>query len=408
VELPATHYDGAAELGDAVAHHHLAAFFEAREPLHAGYRNLEKSLAEYRDIAAEGGWPAIPGNGEIRIDGKDARAALLVKRLSVEDPVLARISNPSRIEIVDAVKRFQARHGLEEDGRVGGETLAALNVPAAERAAQIAANMERWRWLPRVMEPRYVMVNAAEQSVQYVRDGKAVLTSRVIVGRKGSQTPITRSEIQAVVVNPPWNVPGDIAARDLLPRLKQNANYLATKHMVLTDGPKDDPYGRKIDWRKVSPADFPYAIRQLPGPGTALGAVMLDSPNDFDVYLHDTPDKKFFALNDREISNGCVRVQQIFPLASLALRDDPEKGLAEIRKEQRTGKTQRLTLEDPLAVYFQYWTAIADADGHVQFRPDHYGRDGVLIDALNGKIVKKPKTLPEIASAMDPAFDPSP
>src|SRR5205814_9656558 len=111
-------------------------------------------------------------------------------------------------------------------------------------------------------------------------------------------------ETQVVVVDPAWTVTGDIAARERMPRVKGNPNDLALEHMVLADGPPGDPSGRKIDWRKVTAADFPYAIRKLPGAGTALGAVMLDSPNDFDVYLHDTPDKKFFALNDREISNG--------------------------------------------------------------------------------------------------------
>jgi murein L,D-transpeptidase YcbB/YkuD len=207
-----------------------------------------------------------------------------------------------------------------------------------------------------------------------------------------------------VVVNPPWNIPGDIAARDLLPHLKQNPDYLALKHMVVTDGPPGDRSGRKIDWRKVSAADFPYAIQQLPGPGTALGALMLDSPNDFDVYLHDTPGKQFFTLPDREVSNGCVRVQQIFPLASLALKDDPEQGQAMLRQAVKTGKTQRLTLSSPLPVYFLYWTATADANGNVEFQPDHYGRDGVLIAALAGKRVKP------VARAIEPmaADDPTP
>src|SRR5579864_4551039 len=126
--------------------------------------------------------------------------------------------------------------------------------------------------------------------------------------------------------------------------------------MVLTDGPPGDPYGRTVDWRKIVPAEFPYAIRQLPGPQTALGELMLDSPNDFDVYLHDTPGKKVFAQQDREISNGCVRVQQIFPLASLALKDDPEQGQPMLRQAVKTGKTQRIALASPLPVYFQYWT----------------------------------------------------
>src|SRR5262249_53679044 len=154
-------------------------------------------------------------------------------------------------DIRDAVKRFQSLNGLTQDGRVRGDTLDALNVSAAARVSQIAANLERWRWLPRQLETRYVAVDVPDQSVQFVRNGAVVLSSGGIVGRKASPTPITRSEIVAAVVTPPWNIPGDIAARDLLPQLKRNPNYLATKHMVVTDGPPNDPYGRTINWRKV-------------------------------------------------------------------------------------------------------------------------------------------------------------
>jgi len=388
VELPAFRFNGAAGLAQALTSHMLAEFFADRLPPHPEYRQLAKALIRYRAIADEGGWPSLPGTNEIAFEGKDPRLSALIKRLSVEDSVFAAKPNPSKAELHDAVKRFQARNGLDQDGRVRGETLAALNVSAKARADQIAANMERWRWLPLQFESRYVAVNVPDQSVQFVRDGKAILTSRVIVGRKTSPTPITRSEIVAVVVNPPWDIPGDIAARDLLPHLRQNANYLATKRMVVTDGPPGDPYGRTIDWRKIVPAEFPYAIRQLPGPQTALGTVMLDSPNDFDVYLHDTPGKKFFASSEREISNGCVRVQQILPLASLMLKDNADRGMAVLKQASKSSQTQRLTLDKPLPVYFLYWTVMANSDGSIEFRPDRYHRDPALIAALAGKTVR--------------------
>ena len=273
---------------------------------------LPKPWRSIVESPIEGGWPSLPGQNEIKLDGKDRRLLLLIKRLAFEDPILAAIAKPSAAELRDAVKRFQTRNGLDVNGRVASETLAALNVPASIRVAQIAANMERWRWMPRKFERRYIAVNVPDQSLTFVRDGTIALSSRVIVGRETSPTPIVRSTVVAVVANPPWNIPGDIAARDLLPHLQRNPNYLASQNMVITDGPPDDPHGRKIDWRKIIPAEFPYAIRQLPGPTTALGVLMLDSPNDFDVYLHDTPNKKFFESEQREISNGCVRVQQIF------------------------------------------------------------------------------------------------
>jgi murein L,D-transpeptidase YcbB/YkuD len=382
VELPFTRSDNVADLSKALANHGIAKFLADLSPPHPEYRRLAEALARYRGIADAGGWPSLPGQNEIKLDGKDSRLGLLIKRLSFEDPTLAAIGKPSMTELRDAVKRFQLRNGLVENGRAAGETLAALNVPAAVRVAQIAANMERWRWMPRQFERRYVAVNVPDQSLVFVRDATVALSSRVIVGRKTSPTPITRSSVIAVVANPPWNIPGDIAARDLLPQLQRNPNYLALHNMVVTDAPADDPHGRKIDWRKIIPAEFPYAIRQLPGPTTALGALMLDSPNDFDVYLHDTPNKKFFESEQREISNGCVRVQQIFPLASLALTGDAAEGMQRLTKVTKSHETQRLVLDSPLPVYFLYWTALAGSDGQIGFRPDIYGRDATLIAAL--------------------------
>lgn len=382
-ELPSPAFDVAEALTQALSTGQLADFFVRLPPSHPEYRALAAALVRYRGIAERAGWPVLSGSKEIALDGKDARLKTLTQRLSIEDAEFAAVTRPSRDQIRDAVKRFQGRNGLAADGRVGGGMIAALNISAATRAEQIAVNMERWRWLP-PFEDRYVAVNVPDESVAFMRDGEALLTSRVVVGRKGSPTPLTRSEITSVVVNPPWNIPGDIAARDLLPQLKRNPNFLASRNMVVTNAPGGDRFGRKIDWKKITPAEFPYAIQQLPGPATALGSLMLDSPNDFDVYLHDTPNKKLFDLTEREVSNGCVRVQRIFPLASLALTDDPMQGMGKLNAALKTRETQRIALDAPLPVYFLYWTAVANADGAVGFRPDRYGRDAPLIAALKG------------------------
>jgi murein L,D-transpeptidase YcbB/YkuD len=404
--LPARVYDAPAELNRALETNSLPRYLADLPPQHPQYGRLAEALAAYRTIADEGGWPSVPGNNEVRLDRNNARLQALIQRLKAEDPILNAVEKPTQVQVRDGIKRFQARNGLVDDGRAGPETLAALNVPASMRAEQIAANMERWRWLPRRFESRYVTVNVPDQSVQFVRDGQVALNSKAIVGRKTSATPLLRTEIKTVVVNPPWNIPGDIAARDLLPRLKRNANYLATKNMVVMDAPPSDPHGRKINWRNIKAAEFPYAIRQLPGPTTALGAVMLDSPNDFDVYLHDTPNKKLYASNLREISNGCVRVQDIFPLASLALTGDADDGMSMINEARRTRETQRLPLDNPVPVYFLYWTASVDEEGNLDFRPDRYGRDAPLVAALaRGTAVAANSTTGE-DSPIDSTVDP--
>ena len=223
-ELPQANYDFGAELRRALESGSVARYLAELAPSHPEYHRLAGALARYRTIADEGGWPAVPGKGEIRLDRKSPRLDALIARLKFEDAALDGMAKPSQAQVRDAIKRFQLRNGLPDDGRAGAETLAAMNIPAETRAAQIAANMERWRWMPRRLESRYITVNVPDQTVQFVRDGEVALKSKVVVGRKASPTPIIRTEIKTVVVNPPWNIPGDIAARDLLPHLKLSAN----------------------------------------------------------------------------------------------------------------------------------------------------------------------------------------
>lgn len=382
VDLTAEEFDPVAALTIALESHSIAAFLAELPPRHPEYRRLVEALTTYRAIDASGGWPSIPGQGEIALQGSDARLKVLKTRLAYEDTDLSAIPTPSTDQLRDAVKRFQSRHGLNADGRVGPGTLAELNVPASLRVEQIAANLERWRWLPRTFERHYIRVDVPDESLDFVRDGDVVLSSKVVIGRRNSPTPILRTTIYWVVANPPWDIPDDIAASQFLPQLRKNPNYLAAHNMVLVNGPVGDPQGKRIDWRKVSSTGFPYHVVQIPGPDSALGYLMLDSPNDFDVYLHDTPAKNLFTLNDREVSNGCVRVEQILPLASLALTDDPESGLDRVRKTIASRQTASIPLDDPLPLYMLYWTAKVDSDGNVEFKPDRYDRDRPLIAAL--------------------------
>jgi murein L,D-transpeptidase YcbB/YkuD len=376
VGLPQASFDAGSDLERALRTNTVAVFLAGLPPPHAEYRRLAAAMVRYRDIAGKGGWPTLRANADTRA---------LRARLAFEDPALAADTNVTAAELKGAIARFQARHGLDDDGLVGPNTIAALNVPVAARVRQIAANMERWRWLPRQFERRYIAVDVPAQSLVFVQDGKAALTSRVIVGRKETTTPILRTMVAAIVASPPWNIPGDISARDLLPKLKLDPNYLATRNMVLVDGARDDPHGRKVDWKKETPTQMSYRrIRELPGPNNGLGQIMLDMPNDFDVYLHDTPGKEIFAEEERTISNGCIRVQEIFALASLALTSDAREGLPRLRAATAARQTQRLPVENPLPVYLLYWTAAADEEGAVSFRWDPYERDRPLLAAMGG------------------------
>jgi murein L,D-transpeptidase YcbB/YkuD len=384
VRLPARDFDIAALLTTALNRADIDAFFANLPPPHPEYQSLVDALARYRAIAAQGGWPVVSGNGPFAFDGNDLRAKLLARRLAFEDSALATNLEPSGDDVREALIRYQFRNGLEVDGKPNEKTLQALNVPPAIRVRQIIANMERWRWLPRAFERRHIRINVPDQSLDLIENGAVVLHSRVIIGKKVTPTPILRTEVLAVVANPPWDIPDDIAARQLLPHLRQNSNYLTVRNMTLVDGPASDPQGAGIDWRQVKSSRLPYQIRQPAGPDNVLGQYMLDSPNDFDVYMHDTPNKKLFTQNMREASNGCVRVEQIASLAALLLDEDGVEHSAALDLALASGETHSLALIHPLPAYMLYWTAIADPDGTVSFRPDRYNRDPALLAKLVG------------------------
>lgn len=377
VRLPIRTFNVGQALGDALDDDGLDRFFADLPPPHPEYGKLVAALAHYRAIAeAIGGWHALSAHPS---------QEKLVARLDFEDPDLAKIANPSADDVSQAMMRFQARHGIETDGKLGPATLRALNVPISRRVKTIIANLERWRWLPRHFEDRYIAVNVPAQSVAFMVDGKAAMHSKAVVGRKTMPTPILRAQIAAVIANPPWDIPDDIAAKTILPHLKRDANYLKTRNMTLVDAPED----AEINWRKVKGKSLPYQIQELPGPNNALGQVMFDMPNDFYVYLHGTPNQDLFARDDREISHGCVRVENVAELAALTLSDTTSDAEETVSDAIGTGATQRLALDAPTPVYMLYWTASAEPDGTAAFFPDRYDRDKPLIAALDGKVRAK-------------------
>lgn len=259
--------------------------------------------------------------------------------------------------------------------------LKAALVRNGQPADVLAANMERWRWLPATLEPDRIVINAADAQLQLWLGGKMVLASRVIVGRPANPTPILRAEGAGITVNPPWTVPHSIAVKEILPKLKRNHAWLASQDMVLLNGPEGDLQGLHVNWRAIPAGTFPYRIRQYPGPRNPLGRIKIELPNRFDVYLHDTPGKSAFDRPNRAASHGCVRVEQILPLASYALAADLT-AIDQLTQAIDQGETQYLPLQRKLPVYFLYWTAFAGADGELQFRPDIYGRDRRLVAAM--------------------------
>ena len=218
---------------------------------------------------------------------------------------------------------------------------------------QIIVNMERLRWLPRSMPADRVVVNTANASLVLYRDNRPIFATRVVVGETDKQTPELQTTIDAVLFNPPWNVPPSIARSEILPKLAMDPGYLARHHMV---------YRRN------------GAIQQLPGPHAALGQIKFEMPNRFDVYLHDTPMKALFSQDNRRRSHGCVRVQNPRELAALLLNEPVDA----INRNVGMGYTHRKSLAGTVGVFFVYQTAFAEPDGRIEFRPDFYQRDEAI------------------------------
>jgi murein L,D-transpeptidase YcbB/YkuD len=358
-------------------------------PDYEGYRRLKSTFRYYRQLALRGTWPHIPDGKTLQREEHDERVPLLRTRLAMIFGTQS--AEEHQTDLFDAdlettLKRFQEMHGLEADGRLGHKTLSALNVPINDRVDQIAANLERWRWLPEDLGDRYLLVNIANYRLDVIEKNTAVMTMGVIVGKPYRHTPVFSSAIRYLVFNPSWTVPYRIAVRDKLPLIRKDPSFLSKQGMRLysirgSERHAIDP--RTVDWQKIGPANFPYVLYQTPGPQNALGRVKFMFPNRFNVYLHDTPNRELFARTNRNFSSGCVRLEHPLHLAAYVLRDEGGWNQERIDSVLASGKETTVPLNRPLPVHLLYWTVFTDSAGRVCFREDIYGRDRRLVAALN-------------------------
>ena len=372
-------------LEESIGNGSLAEVLGGLMPPDPRYARLREALERYRRIAGGGGWPRLPEGPALKVNARDPAVVVLRKRLRASGD----LESPDGDDLFDeeleaAVVRFQDRHGLEADGVVGRKTRAALDLPVGERSRQIVLNMERWRWMPRHKDSRYILVNMAGFEMRVIENDVPTLRMGVVVGRPYRRTPAFTEAMTHVVVNPYWHVPPSLAVRDLLPKIREDRGYLERQGIrVFSDWTENarELDGRAMDWSGVSGRRFPYKLRQDPGPHNALGRIKFMLPNRFNIYLHDTPHREHFELSVRAFSSGCIRLEEPLALADYVLGDvgwSPER----IRKTVAGGKRRVVTLSRPIPVYLVYWTAWAEKDGTVHFRDDVYGRDKLLATAL--------------------------
>lgn len=386
-----------------------AAVLRPLAPKRPEYAGLKAALVRYRALAAAGGWPQVPSEGETLKPGQsDARVPPLRQRLRVTGELPAESPDPADPLLYDpllesAVRRFQQEHGLEPDGAVGKGTFAALNVPVDQRIGQIVLNMERWRWMPDDLGPRYLMVNLAAFSLAVFENGHPIHKARVVVGAPYTRTPVFSESMTYLELNPYWHVPAKIAEKEIFPKARKDPAYL-TKHgyVLLSDWTESAvplPPG-SIDYARLGLPGHRFRVRQEPGDQNSLGRIKLMFPNQFDVYLHDTPSKTLFSRANRTFSHGCIRVENPFDLAELILRLTGTTGWDRARLDQVVASNVRtvVRLKSALPVHLTYITAFVEEDGTVNFRGDIYGRDRKLAAALLASRIHWPQVAAEAAT----------
>ncbi|MBW1980171.1 MAG: L,D-transpeptidase family protein [Deltaproteobacteria bacterium] len=380
--------DLAAILQEALTSHKIQETLAQLAPPHAGYKRLQQALLKYRQLERQGGWPLVAKGATLKKGVKDARISTLRLRLAITGDLTSALPGQQTLfddVLEEAVIRFQKRNGLTEDGIVGRRTLAALNVPVQQRLRMLEMNMERWRWISRDLGRKYILVNIASFRAEVIEDHQQVLTSKVVVGRPFRRTPVFSGMMTYLVFNPTWNIPQVIAVKDILPKVRQDPQYLARQRIQVfqswqEDAPQIDP--TTVDWRLLNSHNFRYRLVQKPGPLNALGRVKFMFPNKFSVYLHDTPAQGLFKNARRGFSSGCIRIAKPIELATYLLRDDPNWSRQKILEVLASNRTLAVRLPEPMPVHLLYWTAWVDKEGVVNFRYDIYGRDAILEKAL--------------------------
>lgn len=366
-------------------------------PTHAEYATLVDRLSLQRTLARSGEWAMIEGGALLRPGQSDARVPQIRRRLIAlgdlgggEELTSDQLGLRYDPLLEEAVKRFQQRHGLAADGIVGPRTLAALNVSPASRIDQLRANLERWRWLPRSLGEEYILVNIAGFNMAVFRDGEALMKQRVVVGTPYRRTPVFSGRMSYLVLNPSWEVPHKLAVEDQLPRIRENPAYLEEMGFSVlrgwgVDEQRIEPAA--VDWSALSARNFPYRLRQAPGPLNALGRVKFMFPNPHSVYLHDTPSRGLFSEENRARSSGCIRVEEPERLMTWLLTERSRTMTPErLAVVVESGVETTVPLDEPLPVHLLYWTAWVDDHGIVQYRDDVYQRDGRLIEALDSDL----------------------
>lgn len=378
---------------EAASSNQIDSFFRRIRPDNKAYYRLRDALKLYIDIRKNGGWSVVPSGPTLRMGDTDERVDSIRRRLMITGDagsLRSSVSSPNSFDesLLEGVRKFQKRHGIETDGAVGAKTLSAMNVSVEDRIRQIELNLERWRWIPRDLGNRYILVNIADYSLAVVENQETVLEMKVVVGRAYRQTPVFSEKMRYLVLNPSWTIPLKIAVEDKLPVILKDPDYLIKQQIRVFDGWSEDAQEINpvaINWKKMNANYFPYILRQDPGPMNALGRIKFMFPNKFSVYLHDTPQRSLFRRAARDFSSGCIRIEKPFELAVYLLKNDPQWPSERIKEAMENGTQKVIRIKDFIPVHLLYWTAWVNDHGVVHFGSDIYNRDPSLSRAIKSR-----------------------
>jgi L,D-transpeptidase YcbB len=346
-----------------------SALVEELRPSVPHYERMRRALLGLYEAEARGGWEPFAVDTTLREGDRGEAVARLRQRLASgldeEEAAWARTGQDVSLfdaDLTRAVQRFQDRHSIEPDGVVGGGTVRELGRSLPELIQELQLNLDRWRWLPNDLGERFVLVNIAGFELEVVEGGRVIESMDVVVGDIETATPVFADSIQYVVVNPYWNIPDGIMERTIQPEMDRDPDYLERNNMEMVNG----------------------RVRQRPGPANALGHYKFMFPNEFDVYLHDSPEGHLFARTQRAFSAGCVRIERPRDFAALLLALQSDKDPDVLDELRSTGDEHWIALDRPLPIYLLYFTAWVQEDGTLRFHHDVYGHDEALDSVAGG------------------------
>ena len=384
-------FNASLELRSALDGGDIGLAVQRARPTFPLYPALKQALAQYQSMVGHTAWSKplpMPQGKKLEKGQPYPGLSVLRQRLLLlgDLPEQAPLSDQYDESLVAAVKAFQRRHGLTVDGIVGPKTLAALNVTPTERTQQISLSMERLRWTPLHQAKRLIAVNLPGfmlygYEVDDQGQVQVKVEMRVVVGRSlNHRTPVFDEDMRFIEFSPYWNIPASIARGETIPALRKDPGYLASQQMEFVD-PSGNVSTEVTDQAMQAVLSGQLRIRQRPGPHNALGAIKFIFPNNQNIFLHHTPSTHLFARDRRDLSHGCVRVQEPVELAKFVLEDDPDWPEVRIRQAMDAGVSKTIRLKDPIPVLIGYSTVLA-RNGEVFFYPDLYGHDATLIKAL--------------------------